>query len=101
MIAVAATATEHRPDVVVGGLDLAERDLDVAVGQDAVKVPPQELSDLVEGRQRSPVQRADPGGQQAPRGSLVGCNPRGVSRTNAPHHFGTRILTGAGRDSGA
>ena len=29
MIAVATTATEHRPDVAVDGLDLAERDLDV------------------------------------------------------------------------
>ena len=51
MIAVAPTATKHCPDVVVDGLDLAERDLDVAVGQDAVEVLTQELDDLIEGRQ--------------------------------------------------
>ena len=52
MIAVAPTATEHRADVAVYGLDLAERDLDVAVGQDAVEVPTQELGDLVEAGNR-------------------------------------------------
>ena len=75
MIAVAPTATEHRPDVAVDGLDFAERDLDVAVGQDAVEVPAQELGDLVEGRQPLPAQGANPGGQEAPRGPLVDVVP--------------------------
>ena len=68
MIAVAPTATEHRSDVSVDRLDHAERDLEVAVGQDAVEVPTQELGDLVEGQQPLPAQRADPGGQEAPGG---------------------------------
>ena len=72
MIAVASTATEHRPAVAVDGFDFAERDLDVAVGQDAVQVTAQELGDLVEGRQPLPAQRADPDGEEAPRGSRVG-----------------------------
>ena len=37
MIAVAATAAEHRSDVAVDGLDFPERDLHVAVCEDPVK----------------------------------------------------------------
>ena len=56
MIAVTPTAPEHRPDVAVDGLHLAERDLDVAVGQDAFEMATQQLGDLVEGGQALPAQ---------------------------------------------
>ena len=57
MIAVATPAAEHRPDVSVDRFHFAERHLHVAVGEDAVEVPTQELGDLVEGRQPLPTQR--------------------------------------------
>ena len=47
MIAVASTAPEHRSDVAVDCFHLAEGDLDVAVGQDAVEMATQQLGDLV------------------------------------------------------
>ncbi len=75
MVAITTTATDHRADVAVDGFDLSERDLDVAVGQDAVEVTTEKLGDLGEGREPLPPQRVDPGGQEAPRRAFVGVVP--------------------------
>ena len=75
MIAVAAPAAEHGSDVAVDGFHLAERDLDVAVGEDAVEVATQQLGDPVEGGQALPAQGANPGGQKLPRRPRVGVVP--------------------------
>jgi hypothetical protein len=54
VVAIAPPPPEHRADVAVDGFDLAERHLDVAVGQDAVEVTTEQLGDLVGGRQPLP-----------------------------------------------
>lgn len=75
VIAIAPPATERRPDVAVDGLHLAERNLDVAIGEDAVKVTTEEVGDLSEGREPLPAQRPHPRGQEAPRHAFVGVVP--------------------------
>lgn len=51
VVAVPPTAANHRPNVAVDRFHLAEGDLDVAVGEDAVEVATEELGDLVKGRE--------------------------------------------------
>jgi len=75
VIVVATPAPEHRSDVPVDRLDLPEGNLDVAVGEDAVEVAAQELSDRVEDGKALPAQRPNPGRQKAPRRPLVGVIP--------------------------
>jgi hypothetical protein len=75
VVTLTTAAADHRADVAVDGLHLAERDRDTTVGEDAVEVTAEELGDLVEGREPLPAQRPDPGGQEAPRRSLVGIVP--------------------------
>jgi hypothetical protein len=60
VIPVATAPAKHGPDVAVDGLDLPERNLLVAVGKESVEMAAKELSDLVEGGQALPAQRADP-----------------------------------------
>jgi hypothetical protein len=50
VISIPAAAPEHGADVAVDGFDRAERDLLVAVSEEAVEMPQQELGDLAEGR---------------------------------------------------
>ena len=52
MIPVAAAPPQQGPDVAVDRLDLPERDLLVAVGEDTVAMPQQELGDPAERWQR-------------------------------------------------
>jgi hypothetical protein len=71
MIPVAAAPTQHRADIAVDRLDLSERDLLVAVGQDPVEVAQQELGDLAERRQPLPSERAQPRREEPPGGPFV------------------------------
>ena len=75
VISVAAPAAEHRSDIAVDGLDLAEGDLLVTVGEDAVEMPEEELGDLLECRQALPLERAQPRRQEAARSPFVGIGP--------------------------
>ena len=75
MVAISTAAAQHRPDVAVDRFHLAERDLDVAIGEDAFEVTTEELGDLVKGREPLPAQRPHPGGQKPPRGAFVGVVP--------------------------
>src|SRR3989338_6716489 len=75
VIPIPAAAPEHGADVAVDGLDRAERDLLVAVGEDTVEVSQQELGDLAEGRQALPPERAEPRREKAPGGPLIGVVP--------------------------
>lgn len=65
MVAIPAPPTKHRPDVTVDGLHLAERDLDVTVGEDAVEMATEKLGHLVESRESVPAQRPNPRSQEA------------------------------------
>jgi hypothetical protein len=58
MIAIPTASAQHGPNVPVDGLDLAERGLGVAVGEEPVEMAAQELGDLVEGGQTLPAQRS-------------------------------------------
>ena len=51
MIAVVPVPTEDRADVPVDGLDIAEGDLHVAVGEDPVQMAQEQLRQLLEGRE--------------------------------------------------
>src|SRR3972149_2064245 len=75
VIPIPAAAPEHGADVAVDGLDRAERDLLVAVGEDTVEVSQQELGDLAEGRQALPPERAGPRREKGPGGPLIGVVP--------------------------
>src|SRR3989338_2120209 len=75
VIPIPAAAPEHGADVAVDGLDRAELDLLVAVGEDTVEVSQQELGDLAEGRQALPPERAEPRREKAPGGPLIGVVP--------------------------
>lgn len=81
MVAVPAPAADHRPDVAVDGFHLAERDLDVAVREDAVEVATEQLGDLVEGREPLPAQGANPRRQEPPRRAFVDVVPEVFPRT--------------------
>src|SRR5207249_7371653 len=75
-IAVASTAPEHGADVAVDGFDGSEGNLLVAVVEEAVEMPGEEPTELLEGRQPLPPQGPEPGGEETPRGSLVGVGPQ-------------------------
>ena len=75
MIAVAPAAAEHGANVTVDGLDGAEGNLLVAVVEDAVEVPGEEPTQLLEGRQALPAQGPEPRGEEPPSRSFVGVRP--------------------------
>src|SRR3989442_56950 len=75
VISIPTAAPEHGADVAVDGLDRAERDLLMAVGEDAVEMPQQELGDLAERWQALPPEGAEPGREEALRRPLIGVVP--------------------------
>lgn len=56
MVPTPPAAPQHRPDVAVDRLDLAEGDRFVAVADEAVQVAGEQLAELLEGRQALPAQ---------------------------------------------
>src|SRR3989442_12943763 len=75
VIPVAAAPPQQGPDVAVDRLDLPERDLLVAVGEDTVAMPQQELGDPAERWQPLPPERAEPRGEEAAGGPPPGVVP--------------------------
>ncbi len=56
VIPVSPAPSRHRPDVPVDRLDFAERDLLVALVENALEVAREQLAELAEGRQPLPTQ---------------------------------------------
>src|SRR5712692_6682471 len=94
MVAIPTAAAKHRPDVAVDRFNLAERHLDVTVGQDAVEVTTEQLGDLVESRQPLPPQGTDPGGQKSPRRAFVRVVPEVGELLLEQMRFGEAAIEG-------
>src|SRR5262245_45774115 len=75
VIAVAAAAPQHRPDVAVDRFDFSEGDFLVAVVQDASQMSQQQGAELLKGRQPLPAQGEKPVGEEAEGRTLVGVAP--------------------------
>ena len=75
MVPVAAALAEHETDVPIDGFDRPEGDLLVAVSEDAVEMPGEELGDLLEGGQPLPAQDWQSGREESPRRPFVGEGP--------------------------
>ena len=72
MIAVAPPPPKHGPNVAVDRFDFAERNLLVAVVQDARQMPHEQRTDFLKRGQALPAEGEEPVGKEAIGGGLVG-----------------------------
>lgn len=75
VVPITSSPPQHRADVAVDRLNLAEGHLLMAIGEDAVQVPDEQLGQLPKGWQPLPAERPQPRGQEPARCPFIGVVP--------------------------